>query len=80
MVGMLFFLSCSFFFVSLYFFQGCGKSVVAREFAEMLGYGIEPVMLYQVNPNITYAFFTYQLYMSKNVWQRLKVIIEWHGW
>lgn len=56
--------------------------MVAREFAEMLGYGIEPVMLYQVNPNITYAFFTYQLYISAktNVWQRLKVcepIMEW---
>lgn len=29
-------------------FQGCGKSVIGREFAEMLGYSIEPVMLYQV--------------------------------
>ncbi|KAA8593114.1 hypothetical protein FQN60_018569, partial [Etheostoma spectabile] len=28
-------------------FQGCGKSVIAREFAEMLGYSIEPIMLYQ---------------------------------
>eukprot|EP00066_Takifugu_rubripes_P009279 XP_003976079.1 PREDICTED: von Willebrand factor A domain-containing protein 8 isoform X1 [Takifugu rubripes] len=27
--------------------KGCGKSVVAREFAELLGYSIEPVMLYQ---------------------------------
>uniref|UniRef100_A0A8C7VAX1 von Willebrand factor A domain-containing protein 8 n=1 Tax=Oncorhynchus mykiss TaxID=8022 RepID=A0A8C7VAX1_ONCMY len=27
--------------------KGCGKSVVAKEFAEMLGYSIEPVMLYQ---------------------------------
>uniref|UniRef100_A0A8D3BWW5 von Willebrand factor A domain-containing protein 8 n=1 Tax=Scophthalmus maximus TaxID=52904 RepID=A0A8D3BWW5_SCOMX len=27
--------------------KGCGKSVLAREFAEMLGYSIEPVMLYQ---------------------------------
>ncbi|XP_041857473.1 von Willebrand factor A domain-containing protein 8 [Melanotaenia boesemani] len=27
--------------------KGCGKSVIAREFAEMLGYSIEPVMLYQ---------------------------------
>ncbi|XP_056145237.1 von Willebrand factor A domain-containing protein 8 isoform X2 [Lampris incognitus] len=27
--------------------KGCGKSVIAREFAEMLGYRIEPVMLYQ---------------------------------
>ncbi|XP_061547312.1 von Willebrand factor A domain-containing protein 8 isoform X2 [Phycodurus eques] len=27
--------------------KGCGKSVVAREFAEMLGYSLEPVMLYQ---------------------------------
>ncbi|KAM6934858.1 von Willebrand factor A domain-containing protein 8 [Xenentodon cancila] len=27
--------------------KGCGKSVIAREFAEMLGYNIEPVMLYQ---------------------------------
>lgn len=33
-------------FVSLS--QGCGKSVVAREFAAMLGYSVEPVMLYQV--------------------------------
>ncbi|KAI4788894.1 hypothetical protein KUCAC02_035566 [Chaenocephalus aceratus] len=29
--------------------KGCGKSVIAKEFAEMLGYSIEPVMLYQVN-------------------------------
>ncbi|KAJ8349982.1 hypothetical protein SKAU_G00251120 [Synaphobranchus kaupii] len=27
--------------------KGCGKSVIAREFAEMLGYNIEPIMLYQ---------------------------------
>uniref|UniRef100_A0A1A7X2M3 von Willebrand factor A domain-containing protein 8 n=3 Tax=Iconisemion striatum TaxID=60296 RepID=A0A1A7X2M3_9TELE len=27
--------------------KGCGKSVIAREFAELLGYSIEPVMLYQ---------------------------------
>ncbi|XP_016319191.1 von Willebrand factor A domain-containing protein 8-like [Sinocyclocheilus anshuiensis] len=27
--------------------KGCGKSVIAREFAEMLGYSIEPIMLYQ---------------------------------
>ncbi|XP_029314557.1 LOW QUALITY PROTEIN: von Willebrand factor A domain-containing protein 8 [Cottoperca gobio] len=27
--------------------KGCGKSVIAREFAEVLGYSIEPVMLYQ---------------------------------
>ncbi|KAI9519069.1 hypothetical protein NQZ68_032124 [Dissostichus eleginoides] len=27
--------------------KGCGKSVIAKEFAEMLGYSIEPVMLYQ---------------------------------
>lgn len=27
--------------------KGCGKSVIAREFAEMLGYSTEPVMLYQ---------------------------------
>lgn len=27
--------------------KGCGKSAIAREFAEMLGYSIEPVMLYQ---------------------------------
>lgn len=64
MVGMLFCLNCSFLFI-WFFFQGCGKSVVAREFAEMLGYSIEPVMLYQVNQNITYTFFTYQLHMSK---------------
>uniref|UniRef100_A0A8B9HSU4 von Willebrand factor A domain containing 8 n=1 Tax=Astyanax mexicanus TaxID=7994 RepID=A0A8B9HSU4_ASTMX len=27
--------------------KGFGKSVIAREFAEMLGYSIEPIMLYQ---------------------------------
>ncbi|TMS06972.1 von Willebrand factor A domain-containing protein 8 [Larimichthys crocea] len=27
--------------------KGCGKSAIAREFAEMLGYSVEPVMLYQ---------------------------------
>ncbi|XP_068602140.1 von Willebrand factor A domain-containing protein 8 [Brachionichthys hirsutus] len=27
--------------------KGCGKSVIAREFAEMLGYSTEPIMLYQ---------------------------------
>ncbi|XP_028992985.1 von Willebrand factor A domain-containing protein 8 isoform X2 [Betta splendens] len=27
--------------------KGCGKSVIAREFAEILGYSIESVMLYQ---------------------------------
>ncbi|KAM3861847.1 von Willebrand factor A domain-containing protein 8 [Diretmus argenteus] len=27
--------------------KGCGKSVIAKEFAEMLGYTIEPVLLYQ---------------------------------
>ncbi|TNN79075.1 von Willebrand factor A domain-containing protein 8 [Liparis tanakae] len=29
--------------------KGCGKSVIAKEFAQMLGYSIEPLMLYQVN-------------------------------
>uniref|UniRef100_A0A673I6E6 ATPase dynein-related AAA domain-containing protein n=1 Tax=Sinocyclocheilus rhinocerous TaxID=307959 RepID=A0A673I6E6_9TELE len=27
--------------------KGCGKSVIAREFADMLGYSTEPIMLYQ---------------------------------
>ncbi|CAL8266675.1 unnamed protein product [Lota lota] len=27
--------------------KGCGKSVIAREFAEILGYNMEPLMLYQ---------------------------------
>ncbi|TRY92386.1 hypothetical protein DNTS_024700 [Danionella cerebrum] len=27
--------------------KGCGKSVISREFAEMLGYRTEPIMLYQ---------------------------------
>ncbi|XP_030642749.1 von Willebrand factor A domain-containing protein 8 [Chanos chanos] len=27
--------------------KGCGKSVIAKEFAEMLGYTVEPIMLYQ---------------------------------
>ncbi|XP_028846499.1 von Willebrand factor A domain-containing protein 8 [Denticeps clupeoides] len=27
--------------------KGCGKSVIAKEFAEMLGYSVEPLMLYQ---------------------------------
>uniref|UniRef100_A0A8C4W504 von Willebrand factor A domain containing 8 n=1 Tax=Gopherus evgoodei TaxID=1825980 RepID=A0A8C4W504_9SAUR len=27
--------------------KGCGKTVIAKEFASMLGYNIEPVMLYQ---------------------------------
>lgn len=40
-------------------FKGCGKSVIAREFAEILGYSIEPVMLYQVNENMSFkdSFF-----------------------
>uniref|UniRef100_A0A8B9HVX1 von Willebrand factor A domain containing 8 n=1 Tax=Astyanax mexicanus TaxID=7994 RepID=A0A8B9HVX1_ASTMX len=29
--------------------KGFGKSVIAREFAEMLGYSIEPIMLYQLH-------------------------------
>lgn len=33
-------------------FQGCGKSVIAKEFAEMLGYSVEPVMLYQVKKSL----------------------------
>ncbi|XP_064030622.1 von Willebrand factor A domain-containing protein 8 isoform X3 [Pogoniulus pusillus] len=27
--------------------KGCGKTVIAKEFAEILGYNIEPIMLYQ---------------------------------
>ncbi|XP_075708404.1 von Willebrand factor A domain-containing protein 8 isoform X2 [Rhinoderma darwinii] len=27
--------------------KGCGKSVIAKEFADMLGYEVEPVMMYQ---------------------------------
>ncbi|XP_034614310.1 von Willebrand factor A domain-containing protein 8 [Trachemys scripta elegans] len=27
--------------------KGCGKTVIAKEFANMLGYNIEPIMLYQ---------------------------------
>ena len=30
------------------FFQGCGKSMMVKQFADLLGYHIEPVMLYQV--------------------------------
>ncbi|MEQ2269186.1 hypothetical protein XENORESO_000956 [Xenotaenia resolanae] len=40
--------------------KGCGKSVIAREFAEMLGYSIEPVMLYQVNKEVI-SFFCLNL-------------------
>ena len=29
-------------------FQGCGKSALVKRFAELLGYHIEPIMLYQV--------------------------------
>lgn len=43
-------------FVIVIIFQGCGKSVVAREFAELLGYSIEPVMLYQVNKNLVHVY------------------------
>ncbi|KAI1241841.1 hypothetical protein IHE44_0005343 [Lamprotornis superbus] len=28
-------------------FSGCGKTVIAKEFADILGYSIEPIMLYQ---------------------------------
>lgn len=34
--------------LSFVYLQGCGKSVIAKEFAEMLGYSTEPIMLYQV--------------------------------
>uniref|UniRef100_A0A8D0GPI5 von Willebrand factor A domain-containing protein 8 n=1 Tax=Sphenodon punctatus TaxID=8508 RepID=A0A8D0GPI5_SPHPU len=27
--------------------KGCGKTVIAKEFADMLGYNVEPIMLYQ---------------------------------
>ena len=30
------------------FFKGCGKSVLVQQFANFLGYNIEPVVLYQV--------------------------------
>ena len=29
------------------FFKGCGKSVLVQQFAKLLGYRIEPVVLYQ---------------------------------
>lgn len=29
-------------------FQGCGKSIFAKKFADTLGYNIETIMLYQV--------------------------------
>lgn len=29
------------------FFQGCGKSVLVQQFAKLLGYRLEPVVLYQ---------------------------------
>ncbi|OXB58429.1 hypothetical protein ASZ78_005166, partial [Callipepla squamata] len=29
--------------------KGCGKTVIAKEFADILGYSIEPIMLYQVS-------------------------------
>ncbi len=32
-------------------FQGCGKSIIAKHFADLLGYHIEPIMLYQVSVN-----------------------------
>lgn len=32
-----------------FFTQGCGKTVVVKQFADMLGYHIEPIMLYQVS-------------------------------
>lgn len=40
-------LSLILFFLSS-FFQGCGKSILAKQFANSLGYNVEPVMLYQV--------------------------------
>ena len=29
--------------------QGCGKTVIAQEFARLLGYEVEPVVMFQVN-------------------------------
>uniref|UniRef100_A0A8C6UB39 von Willebrand factor A domain containing 8 n=1 Tax=Neogobius melanostomus TaxID=47308 RepID=A0A8C6UB39_9GOBI len=42
--------------------KGCGKSAIAREFAEILGYSIEPVMLYQVIKKSVF-FSTFFLYI-----------------
>jgi len=36
-------------FTCSFMFQGCGKSIVAKQFAELLGYHLEPIMLYQVS-------------------------------
>ena len=35
-------------YLFIYFFQGSGKSVIVKQFADMLGYHVEPIMLYQV--------------------------------
>ncbi|PKU35265.1 von willebrand factor a domain-containing protein 8 [Limosa lapponica baueri] len=36
--------------------KGCGKTVIAKEFADMLGYSIEPIMLYQGTEHILSKF------------------------
>uniref|UniRef100_A0A3Q1FF48 von Willebrand factor A domain-containing protein 8 n=1 Tax=Acanthochromis polyacanthus TaxID=80966 RepID=A0A3Q1FF48_9TELE len=44
--------------------KGCGKSVIAREFAEILGYSIEPVMLYQENGDTHWLTYEHTLLSS----------------
>lgn len=37
--------------------KGCGKSVTVRRFADLLGYQVEPIVLYQAS--FKYCIFTY---------------------
>ena len=39
-----------------FLFQGCGKSIVVKQFADMLGYHVEPIMLYQVGINKVFHY------------------------
>ena len=43
--------------------KGCGKSVVVQQLADLLGYEVEPIMLYQAN---TYTTTDFEIDMIKN--------------
>lgn len=51
-----------------FFLKGCGKSVLVQQFANFLGYNIEPVVIYQVK---TMSIYNIISSIKKNIWMLL---------
>ncbi|KAF3825800.1 hypothetical protein GH733_006627 [Mirounga leonina] len=56
--------------------QGCGKTVIVKNFADNLGYNIEPIMLYQ-DMRFADAYETFILSMEASILNCCTVLLAW---